>query len=120
MENRISDRKFITHCSKCLDILFLLGYDIDDDLPWHSTISITRQLFSEELFEEVFTEVLKMCAENGMVSGYTQAIDSAPVKANASMDTFELKVPAESLEEHLHKIRHISTKDKEEYSERKA
>ncbi len=55
-----------------------------------------------------------------MVSGHAQAIDSAPVKANASMDTFELKVPAESLEEHLHKIRHISTKDKEEYSERKA
>jgi hypothetical protein len=44
-----------------LDILFFLGYDIDDDLPWHSTISRIRQLFPEELFEEVFTEVLKMC-----------------------------------------------------------
>lgn len=35
------------------------------------------------------------------------------------MDTLELKVPAESLEEHLHKIRHISTKDKEEYAAHK-
>lgn len=34
------------------------------------------------------------------------------------MDTLELKVAAESLEEHLHKVRHISTKDKEEYRER--
>jgi hypothetical protein len=55
-----------------------------------------------------------------MVSGHAQAIDSAPVKANASMDTLELKVPEESLEEHLHKIRHTGTKDKEEYVERKA
>jgi transposase len=61
LENIISNRKLITHCSMRLDILFFLGYDIDDDLPWHSTISRIRQLFPEELFEEVFTEVLKMC-----------------------------------------------------------
>lgn len=119
LENIISDRKLITHCSMRLDILYFLGYDIDDELPWHSTISRTRQLFPEELFEEVFTHVLKMCIEKGMVSGHSQAIDSAPVKANASMDTLELKVPEESLEEHLHKVRHISNTDKEEYAARK-
>ncbi|WP_299315393.1 hypothetical protein [uncultured Aquimarina sp.] len=47
-------------------------------------------------------------------SGHTQAINSAPVKANASMDSLELKVPAEELEDHLRKIRHISVRDKEE------
>jgi len=119
LENIISDRKLLSHCSMRLDILFFLGYDIDDELPWHSTISRTRQLFPEELFEEVFTHVLRMCVEKGMVSGHSQAIDSAPVKANASMETLELKVPAESLEEHLHKIRHISSRDKEEYNSRK-
>ena len=48
-----------------------------------------------------------------MVSGHTQAIDSAPVKANASMDTLEIKVPKEELEEHLHKVRAISAMDKQ-------
>ena len=47
-----------------------------------------------------------------MVSGHTQAIDSAPVKANASMDSLELKGPKEELEAHLHSIRHISAMDK--------
>lgn len=116
LENIISDRKLMAHCSMRLDILFFLGIDIDDELPWHSTISRTRQLFPEELFEEVFTHVLRMCVEKGMVSGHSQAIDSAPVKANASMDTLELKVPEESLEEYLHKVRHISNTDKEEYA----
>ena len=119
LENIISDRKLIAHCSMRLDILFFIGYDIEEELPWHSTISRTRQLFPEELFERVFTEVLRMCVNKGMVSGHTQTIDSTPIKANASMDTLELKVPEESLEEHLHKIRHISDSDKQEYQERK-
>ena len=95
-----------------LDILYFLSYDIDEELPWHSTISRTRQLFPETIFEEVFAQVLSMCVDKGMVSGHTQAIDSAPVKANASMDSLELKVPEEDLEAHLHSIRHISAMDK--------
>ena len=113
LENIISDRKLIDHCSMRLDILFFIGYDIDEELPWHSTISRTRQLFPETVFEEVFTKVLSLCVEKGMVSGHTQAIDSAPVKANASMDTLELKVPEEDLDEHLRKVRAISSMDKE-------
>jgi transposase len=53
LENIISDRKLISHCSMRLDILFFIGYDIDEALPWHSTISRTRQLFPESVFEEV-------------------------------------------------------------------
>ena len=111
LENIISDHKLITHCSMHLDILYFLGYDIDEELPWHSTISRTRQLYPESVFEKVFTRILGLCIEKGMVSGHTQAIDSAPVKANASMDTLELKVPAEALEDHLAKVRVQSYKD---------
>src|SRR5690606_15837862 len=84
LENIISDRKLVAHCAMRLDILYFLGHDIDEPLPWHSTLSRTRQLFPEDIFEEVFTKILKMCIEAGMVSGHTQAMDSAPVKANAS------------------------------------
>ena len=113
LENIISDRKLIDHCSLRLDILFFIGYDIDEELPWHSTISRTRQLYPESVFGEVFTKVLAMCVEKGMVSGHTQAIDSAPVKANASMDTLELKVPEDELDEHLRKVRALSSMDKQ-------
>ena len=113
LENMISDRNLINHCSMRLDILYFLGYDIDEKLPWHSTISRTRQLFPEEVFESVFNQIFTTCVELGMVAGHTQAIDSAPVKANASMDSLELKVPEEDLEAHLRKIRHISNADKD-------
>ena len=112
LENIISDRHLIQHSSMRMDILYFLGYDIDEELPWHSTISRTRQLYPEAIFEEVFTKILSMCVEKGMVSGHTQAIDSAPIKANASMDSLELKVPKEELEAHLYNIRAISSMDK--------
>ena len=112
LENIISDRQLIQHSSMRMDILYFLDHDIDEALPWHSTISRTRQLFPEEVFEAVFSKVFSMCVEKGMVSGHTQVIDAAPIKANASMESLELKVPEEELEAHLRKVRHFSSEDR--------
>ena len=49
-----------------LDILFFLGYTIEEQLPWHATLSRTRQLFPASVFEYVFTKVLSMCVDKGM------------------------------------------------------
>jgi transposase len=112
LENIISDRQLIDHCSLRLDILLFLDHDIDEELPWHSTISRTRQLFPEHVFQEVFNKIFTMCVDKGMVKGHTQTIDSAMIKANASMDSLELKVPQDSLEDHLRKVRVLSSADR--------
>ena len=87
LNNINSDRALLRYCSNSLDVRLFLGYDLDEDLPWHSTLSRTRQLFGEELFLELFRKVLSMCVEKGMVRGKRQAVDSAFIKANASMDS---------------------------------
>ena len=120
LENIISDRQLINHASMRLDILFFLDYDIEDELPWHSTISRTRDMFPDALFTGLFERVLAMCVSKGMVAGKTQAIDSAPVKANASMESLELKVPEDQLDEHLRKVRAMSQADKKKLKENKA
>ena len=86
-ENLNSDRKIIAHASMRMDILFFIGYDIDYELPWHSTLSRTRGLYGEEVFKMLFKKVLSMCVSKGMVSGKRQAVDSAYIKANASLDS---------------------------------
>jgi len=91
LENLGSDRRIINTASMRLDILFFIGYNIDEQLPWHSTLSRTRQLYGEDVFKELFKKVLKNCIEKGMVSGRRQAVDSALVKANASMDSISEK-----------------------------
>lgn len=87
LNNINSDRKLIEYCSNSLDIRLFIRYDIDESLPWHSTISRTRQLYGEEVFLSLFRKVLSLCVQKGMVRGKRQAIDSAFVKANASLDS---------------------------------
>jgi transposase len=89
LENINSDRKIVEQCSLRLDVLYFLGYDIDEPLPWHSTLSRTRKLLGEEVFLRFFREILKSCAKKGLVSGKTQAVDSAFIKACASRDSME-------------------------------
>ena len=87
LNNISSDRKLVQYCSNCLNIRLYLRYDLDEELPWHSTISRTRQLYGEEVFLLLFQRILSMCIGAGMVRGKRQAVDSAFVKANASMDS---------------------------------
>ena len=87
LENIVSDRRLVEHCALRLDMLYFLGYEVDEDLPWHSTISRTRQLYPATVFEHLFAQ----CLAAGLVVGQTQAIDSAPVKANASLDSLRPK-----------------------------
>gem|GEM_PF-123452 len=87
LNNISSDRRLIDYCSDSLAIRLYLKYDIDEKLPWHSTISRTRQLYGGEVFRSLFKEVLRMCVAKGMISGRRQAMDSAFIKANASMES---------------------------------
>ena len=93
LENITSDRKLVEHCAMRLDMLYFLGYNIDEPLPWHSTLSRTRQLYPEALFDLLFDQVFSLCVANNMVAGRRVAIDSAPVKANASMERLVEKQP---------------------------
>jgi transposase len=91
LENLGSDRRIINTVSMRMDMLYFINYRIDEPLPWHSTISRTRQLYGEEVFKALFKKVLKVCIDKGMVSGRRQAVDSALIKANASMDSIAEK-----------------------------
>ncbi|MCC3155581.1 transposase, partial [Hymenobacter sp. BT770] len=94
LENLVSDRRLIEHCALRLDILLFLGYEVDEELPWHSTVSRTRQLFPAAVFERLFDYVFAQCVARGLVAGDTQAVDSAPVKANAALEAVLEKQPA--------------------------
>src|SRR5882672_8733738 len=68
VENIGSDRRIISTVSMRLDMLYFIGYDIDETLPWHSTLSRTRQLYRPEVFTVLFRQVLKQCIAKGMVT----------------------------------------------------
>lgn len=108
-ENLSSDRRIINTVSLRLDMLLFIGYNIDETLPWHSTLSRTRQLYGEEVFKQLFQQVLKICVSKGMVSGRRQAVDSALIKANASMDSLAEKEIMEDANDFADELHNNST-----------
>jgi transposase len=104
LNNITSDRRLVEYCSDSLAIRLYLKYDIDEKLPWHSTVSRTRQLYGEEVFRSLFKEVLRMCIEKGMVSGRRQAMDSAFIKANASIESLLEKAILEDADKYADEL----------------
>ena len=77
LKNLVSNKRLVEHYALRLDILLFLGYEVDEGLPWHSTVSRTRQLLPAAVFERLFDHVFAQCVARGLVAGNTQAIDSA-------------------------------------------
>lgn len=67
INNIASDRRLIEFCSDSLAVRLFLGYDIDEPLPWHSTISRTRQLYGEKTFH--------ICPNNKILKGSGRIVD---------------------------------------------
>jgi len=111
LENLGSDRRIINTVSMRLDMLFFIGYDIDEPLPWHSTLSRTRQLYGEELFKQLFKNVLRQCIDKGMVAGRRQVMDSVAVKANAGMDSLVEKQVLDDASEYADELNNEAEKE---------
>lgn len=104
LENLNSDRRIIATSRLRMDILYFIGYDLGEELPWHSTISRTRQLYGEHVFTELFKRILKQCIDKGMVSGRRQAVDGFFIKANASLDSMVEKEIMEDVAVYSHEL----------------
>jgi hypothetical protein len=91
LENITSDRKLVELASLHVGIRAFLGYEITHPLPSHSTICRTRQRLPVAVFEACFTHVVGLCVHQGLVSGHTQVIDSAYIRANTSMSRLQPK-----------------------------
>src|SRR5690606_13293748 len=104
LNNINSDRALLRYCADSLSIGLFLGYDLDEELPWHSTISRTRQLNGEEVFLSLFQDILRKCVQKGMVRGKRQCVDSAYIKANASMDSLLEKEVVEDVKAYVNEL----------------
>jgi len=91
LENITSDRKLLELANLHLGIRAFLGYELEQPLPWHSTLCRTRHRIPVSVFEICFSHIVGICIQKGLVSGHTQVIDSAYIKANASMSRLKPK-----------------------------
>jgi len=78
-----------------------VGIGLDENTPDHSTISRTRRLIDVDTHREVFSWVLGVLADRGLLKGQRIAIDATTLEANAAMRSIIRRDTGESYEEFL-------------------
>jgi len=84
-----------------LSLRRFLGIALDEDTPDHSTISRTRRLIDVETHQEVFSWVLGLLADRGLLQGKRIGIDATTLEANAAMRSIVRRDNGESYDEFL-------------------
>jgi transposase len=80
-----SERGIAWRCADSLSLRQFLGFGLSEQTPDHSSLSRIRQRLSVEVHQEVFTIVLKVLAEKGLLRGRTIGIDATTLEANAAL-----------------------------------
>jgi len=75
-----------------------LGYDLDEELPDHSSLTRIRQRYGLAVFRRFFEAIVERCREAGLIWGKELYFDATQVQANASLDSI---VPRFAVEAHL-------------------
>ena len=114
LEGIHEDRALERRVKDSLAIRWFLGYDLDEAMPVHSTISRSRkERISKTVYQAVFDHILGVCIRHQLVKGHHQSIDSTLLKANASLESLEVLQP--KVLEHYKKT--VGDNDREETKE---
>ena len=80
-----SERGIAWRAADSFALRSFLGFELHQRTPDHTTISRTRRLIDIDTHRTVFTWVLGMLAEEGLLKGNTVAIDGTTLEANAAL-----------------------------------
>jgi hypothetical protein len=65
---------------------WFIGYDLDELVPDHSSLSKTRERFGLETFQLFFEHIVELCIEARLVWGEELYFDSTKVQVYASIN----------------------------------
>ena len=80
-----SERGIAWRAADSLALRSFLRVPLDESTPEHTPIARTRRLIDLETHQEVFTWVLRVIAEKGLLKGKTIGIDATTLEANAAL-----------------------------------
>jgi transposase len=84
-ENLPSERSIASRCADSLSLRAFLGYDLEEETPDHSSLSVIRTRLGEEIYQAALELVLNSLYANGLLKGRNLGIDSSVIEANASL-----------------------------------
>src|SRR5438034_2961500 len=82
-----SQRLLMRHAADRLSVRWYLGYDLNEALPDHSSLTRIRERYGIEVFRRFFEKIVEQCQQAGLVWGKELSFDGTKVAANASSDS---------------------------------
>ena len=80
-----SERLLMETVSLNLAHRWFIGYDLDESVPDHSSLSKIRERYGMEIFQQFFEPIVELCLGAGLVWGEELYFDNTKVDANAAM-----------------------------------
>jgi transposase len=93
-----SERQLMRHAADRLSVRWYVGYDLEEPLPDHSSLTRIRERYGIEVFRRFFETIVQQCQEAGLVWGRELYVDGTKVAANAGKESVK---PREAREAHL-------------------
>src|SRR5438445_1751102 len=97
-----SERGIAWRLADSLALRRCLRIALDERTPDHSTTSRTRRLIDIETHRKVFSWVLELLADRGLLKGQRIGIDATTLEANAAMKSIVRRDTGATYEEFLH------------------
>jgi transposase len=98
-----SERKLMETVSLNLAHRWFIGYDLDEPVPDHSSLSKIRERFGLDVFQQFFEHIVELCIQAGLVWGEELYFDSTKVQANANVNRMIDRANSEA-EQHLNEL----------------
>lgn len=90
----LSDRELCSEIQMHVGMRWFCRLDLHDEVPDHSTLSKLKDKWAEAgIFQSVFDQVVRQCAEIGLISGRHLSVDGTQVTASASMKSLAPRGP---------------------------
>jgi transposase len=96
-----SERQLLTLAADRLSVRWFLGYDLDEPLPDHSSLTRIRDRYGIDIFQRFFEQIVTQCQAAGLVWGRELYIDATKVAANADLDSL---VERAAVDTHLQQV----------------
>jgi transposase len=65
---------------------WFIGYDLDEKLPDHSTLSKALDRFGDKVFNDLFTKSIAQCKGSGLIEGRILHLDATTIRADIDRD----------------------------------
>jgi transposase len=100
-EDLRSERQLMEMVADRLSLRWYLGYDLNERLPDHSSLTKIRERYGLKVFRSFFERIVQMCFEAGLIKGKELFFDATKVEADAAVDSL---APRWFVEAHLQEL----------------